>query len=214
MTNLILSQAAAAEGILNPVACLIRKFKILSPASSSLDDEVRKLNPPQSTYNIYDKKPEHTKQTSLQPSTKRYHEKITRKNNLIDSVKIASLKFGVHADAYDGSAIHDDIVIGIDSEESLYPPMDLGTPHPFKYKLFYNTGVEILEGYGTCATNSERHTITEKTESALVLIVGNQSNSEAENRKVCLYIMRLIRKSCPHAYGQIFPTITSRKHEY
>lgn len=215
MIHVRVSHEVQQLGITSPVVGLVRKFEILGPEVSCLDEEVasveamldrRKASEIPDGRNIFGEKKAHLK--LLQNF---YRNGFRRHNNLIDAANIASLEYGVSIGLHDASTINHDVEVRLSSgNESIRPLFSSSEKRVPAGQLVYASEGDLLAWIGANDVDADTFKITPETEQAMIVVLGDHESSEAMNRRVCVRVMQLLRKGCPQTYGQIIPTIRER----
>ncbi len=215
MINVKLSPSTLGVEVLYPVVCLVRKFRILPPNQSALDSEVesvqemiarRRASEIPDGRNLFGEKRAHLK--LLQNF---YNNGFRRHNNLVDAANIVSLSSGVSIGLHDASTVSDDIVVELSSgDETIRPLFKQKSEKVPPGQLIYKSSGRLLAWIGAKDVDSDDFRILETTNSAMIVVLGNEASSEAMNRRACLRVLSLLRLSCPQAYGQIIPTVREK----
>ncbi|WP_146875537.1 phenylalanine--tRNA ligase beta subunit-related protein [Halovibrio variabilis] len=212
MINVRISESTKGANVFNPVICLVRKFQILPPDQSALDDDVSNIQAVISQTPVLltrDEKSTFWKKTAhIKLRENVYKNGLRRHNNLVDAANIASLEYGTSIGLHDASSVVEDIIIEISSGKETIRPLYMDQ---FKqvapYQLIYRTGNRLLAWVGELDVDSADFQVRDSTNSAMIVVLGSRSNAESDNRQICFRTLTLLRRSCPKAYGQIIPTI-------
>lgn len=212
MNQIVVKRNAHEMGIQNPVACLIEGLDVTT--DRVLNKEVTELE---------SKIKDHGDEIVGKPEIKAFHEfyrklgypdqlpageqmikliqseGLNRHNNVVDAYNLASAESGIGLSMHDTAQIDGDIVVRrATGGERILPIFESEVVTANAGDVVYGAG-DLLRLLGPIARDSDEFKVTESTESALLMALGNHETSHAQNRAVCERAFELISETNPDA---------------
>lgn len=217
--KLVCDDGVKRLGIVNPVACIISKIKIIKD-SSALDEDIDQVNdllkaksgeilknPQASAFQELFANIGYENQT---PSGERLMYDIMRSglprhNNVVDTCNLVSAMYATKIGMHDSSDIHHNVNV---QQAIGYEALAVSDQHRIQIKkgdLVYSIhgpcesgGIRIISSIGS-GLDSDDFKVTAETSSLLIVVLGNSATSQNYNRDLCLKVFELIQKTCSDA---------------
>lgn len=125
---------------------------------------------------------------------------LNRHNNVVDAYNIAGAEYGVGLGMHDVAQLSGDVVVDCaDGYEEIVPLFRESPRSANAGDLMYGTDDDVLWISGTIGRDADQYKVTEDTETALLMAVGNPETSTEYNEKACRRAFELIKKTNPDA---------------
>ncbi len=224
MIKLCVHADAYALGIRNPVACLVRRFRIGPELAAAFAAEAEAilaevadraaaiLNTPeaQGFRTLFERLGYGGQQPAGERLLLRTLDRGFRSHdNVIDAYNLASLRHAAGLGLHDAGAITTDVHVYRAMGMEQIRPLGRASPETVPSgDLLYGTAESVLAWLGRQDVDADDFKVHADSEHLLLVALGNAETSLAFNRTVCLTALQLLRKSCPEVYAQFVPTIT------
>ncbi|WP_185715573.1 phenylalanine--tRNA ligase beta subunit-related protein [Halocatena pleomorpha] len=214
MDRIVVTEDVQRLGIKNPVGCLISGLEVRSGASE-LDEHVEKLER---------KISENSEEILSREEVSAYHDVfeavghpgqepageqlvrlireqgLNRHNNVVDAYNIASAERGMGLGMHDVTALSGDVYVHRASGgERILPIFHEQPVQATTGDVLHEVGGQILGILGPVDRDAGAYRVTEATDQALLLSLGNEKTAEEDNRAVCRRAYDLICETCPDA---------------
>lgn len=224
--KIIVRDDARDLGITNPVGCLISGLDVQSEAPE-LDEDVTAIeqlaadSPAEvlesaavnGSREIYDR----MGYSGVAPDGELRFNLISRRglnrhNNVVDAYNIAGAEYGLGLGMHDAARLRGEITVRRAAGGERIVPLFRESERVAKRgDLMYRTDRYPLWVSGEIRRDADRFRVTESTDQALLMVVGNHNTSTEHNRAVCERTYELIAKTCPDATIEFLDTVAKPK---
>lgn len=226
MNKIVVKQDAHDLGIVNPAGCLIRGLDVQTE-TNQLDkavveieesiktnpDEILERDEVRGFQELFSRigYPEQT--TSGEQLVEIIEKKgLNRHNNIVDAYNIAGAEFGASIGMHDSSYIDGNVTIQrATGGERILPIFHKEEETAQSGDLICKTDGRVLALHGPVDRQAEESKVTNTTDKALLLSLGNRKTSEKYNRAVCQRAFDLISKTCPDAEMEFLDVVFEDK---
>lgn len=220
--NIIVRDDARDLGITNPVGCLISGLDVQSEAPE-LDEDVAAIE------QLAADSPEEVLESEVVEGSREIYDRmgysdvapdgelrfnlirrrgLKRHNNVVDAYNIAGAEYGLGLGMHDAAQLDGDITVQrATGRERIVPLFRESEREAQNGDLMYRTNRHPLWVSGEIRRDADRFRVTESTDQALLMVVGNHTTSEEHNRAVCRRTYELIAKTCPNATIEFLDTV-------
>lgn len=214
MDRIVVTEDIRRIGIENPVGCLISGLNVRS-GTSELDGHVRELERridsnseeilSREEVTAYHDVFEAVGHPGQEPAGEQLvrlvdQQGLNRHNNVVDAYNIASAERGMGLGMHDVTALSGDVhVRRASGGERILPIFHDKPVTATAGDVLHEVDGQILGILGPVDRDAGAYRVTEETEQALLLSLGNEETSEADNRAACRRTYDLICETCPNA---------------
>ncbi|WP_330632128.1 phenylalanine--tRNA ligase beta subunit-related protein [Halocatena halophila] len=220
--SIIVREDARELGVTAPVGCVISGLDVRSEAPE-LDSDVAAVE------SLAQERPEEILDSQIVDGSRKLYAEmgysdikpdgemrfdlvrrrgLKRHNNVVDAYNIVGAEFGLGLGMHDTAQLGGDIVIERASGgERLIPLFRESYRSANPGDLLYGTRRHPLWISGQIGRDSDEFKVTESTDEALLMVVGNENTTESHNRAVCERTVELIQKTCPEATAEYLDVV-------
>lgn len=223
MDRIVVTEDVRRLGIENPVGCLISGLDVQSE-TSELDEHVRELEKridadseeilsrkEVTAYHDVFEAVGHPGQEPAGEQLVRLIEQqgLNRHNNVVDAYNIASAERGMGLGMHDVTALSGDVYVHrATGGERILPIFHEKPVQATAGDVLHEVDEQILGILGPVDRDAGAYRVTEATEQALLLSLGNEETSKADNRAACRRAYDLICETCPDATLTFLDVVT------
>lgn len=223
MDRIVVTEDVRRLGIENPVGCLISGLDVQSEASE-LDGHVGELERKIDTnaeeilsreeVTAYKDIFEAVGHPGQEPAGEQLvrlikQQGLNRHNNVVDAYNIASAERGMGMGMHDVTALSGDVhVHRASGGERILPIFHEKPVQATAGDVLHAVDGQILGILGPVDRDAGAYRVTEATEQALLLSLGNKKTTEEDNRAACRRAYDLICETCPNATLTFLDVVT------
>ncbi|UPM42102.1 phenylalanine--tRNA ligase beta subunit-related protein [Halocatena salina] len=223
MDRIVVTEDVRQIGIKNPVGCLINGLDVRSEATK-LDEHVTELERKIDTkseeilsrkevtsyHDVFEAVGHPGQEPAGEQLIRLIEEQgLNRHNNVVDAYNIASAERGMGLGMHDVTALSGDVYVHRASGgERILPIFHEKPVQATAGDVLHEVDGQILGILGPVDRDAGAYRVTEATEQALLLSLGNEETSEEDNRAVCRRAYDLICETCPDATLTFLDVVT------